>query len=209
MERLKILDIILLPKRFYEGISSRLWTLYIGIILVGINDLFVTFYANFDKLFSGKSVSVILQNAGISLISIIIIGTVDIICFSKPLSDIFRRLGTAEPATSGNSATIKIMKAYVVANVLMLVINIVLLLGSMGAVDSSSAVTAAADSSDFLSTLAILWICAIVTRGAGIIHKMESRNKLTAFILIYIWSLLLGEALRWIYINIILKMLNI
>jgi hypothetical protein len=58
MERLKLLDIILLPKRFYEGISGRLWTLYIGVILVGINDLFVTIYANFDKLFSGKSVSI-------------------------------------------------------------------------------------------------------------------------------------------------------
>lgn len=209
MERLKLLDIILLPKRFYEGISSRLWTLYIGIILVGINDLFVTFYASFDELFSGKSVTVILQNAGISLISIIIIGTIDVICFSKPLSDIFKRLGTTEVGASDNGITIKLMKAYVVANVLMLIINIVLLLGSLGTVDNSSATAAASDSSDLLSTLAILWICAIVTRAAGIIHKMESRNKLTAFILIYIWSLLLGEALRWIFLNVILKMLNL
>ncbi len=209
MERLKLLDIILLPKRFYEGISSRLWTLYIGIILVGINDLFVTLYVSFDKLFSGKSVSVILQNAGISLISIIIIGAIDVICFAKPLSDIFKRLGTTEAGASGRGITIKLMKAYVVANVLMLIINLVLLLGSLGAVDNSSAVTASADSSDLLSTLAILWICAIVTRAAGIIHKMESRNKLTAFILIYIWSLLLGEALRWIFLNVILKMLNL
>jgi hypothetical protein len=204
MERLKISDIIFLPKRFYEGISSRLWTLYIGIIFVGIGDLLVIYIENFKKLFVNRPFVQIIQNSAISLGLIIIMGAMDVLFFSIPLSDIFKRLDGGSDALKNDGVRIKMMKVYITANVLLLVINVTLLLigiAHIGGPEESY-------SSDFFTTLLILWICAIMTRGASAIYNLELKGKIAVFISVYVWSMLLNTALSYVYNHIILKVLT-
>ncbi|MDP4092112.1 MAG: hypothetical protein Q8920_02005 [Bacillota bacterium] len=204
MNELKLLDIFLLPKSFYQGIKSKRSTLYIAFILVGINDLLPYISQNSHKLFTGKSSSVVTTNILVSTAFIIFLGLIDAFLFCKPLGDLLNRISKKDVSISGGGNLVKLIKIYTAANVLILLINIVsIILGGGG-----SGSTDYTYSPSVLDTLVNVWFCAIIVRGAGVVYKLEGRNKIGAFIAVYAWSLLLLPALSFISSNLYLPLLK-
>lgn len=199
MNEIKLLDFFLLPKSFYQKIKNRMATLYIGILLVGIND-FVGFLIKIsidypEKFSIEKNNSNLTTYIIAAAAFIILIGALDVLCFSIPMADLFKTLNK-QLRLSGEAALVRLMKVYVVTNVFVLFINIVLLLaggtGTEGAAYNMYALS-------LILPVIEVWVYAIIIRGAGVIYDFQANHKVIAFIAVYIWSNLLGYALAYIY----------
>lgn len=193
----RLLNILLLPARIYERLNDRRLSLYLGIIAVGIIDVFFPDVTGMYKsTFTGKTSGDLQFNILFSIALVLLIGAVDVVFFSIPLFDIFKFIKRREGAPF-LASPIKVMKAYIISNFMLLPIALIIQYAVFNNVKDISA-------SPFLQNLALadfyimlIWPSAIVTRGINALFKFNPIFRRLTFIIVFTWAFIFGVVLRY------------
>lgn len=195
-----LIDILLLPKKYFQGITDKRSSLYAGIVFVGAIDiLFPEVRSILLKLFIGKTGSVLLYNTALLLVFMILLGVLDVVFFSVPLFDLFKvfKKKSDSPVASGHK--IRIMKIYIIAHIVVLPVNIILQFVFSNVTLQTN--PALAYTAFFIGILVIIWFSAIISRGINVIYSFEEFFKRLVFAVVFLWNFLLGSAIRFIIDN--------
>mgnify|MGYP001113900838 CR=1 FL=1 len=193
---MNILDIFLLPKKLYEKFSGKRYTLVLGIVLVGIADMMFTFYQNQGRLLTGKSPMVLYFNISLAVVMTLLIGFIDVLFFSVPLFDLFKRFKREKSIGNEGEHLVKFMKVYICANLLVIPLNTLFyfLFGNTDFTRSNYA--------GFLAYAYIillpLWVSAAVSRGANAIYGFIAPLRRLVFLAAFIWSSVLSLVIGYI-----------
>ena len=204
----KFLDYFLLPKDYYAKLTDKSFWLYIGIAAVGIRDVLLAILGllssneQFNDTFAFS-----LRSIGILLLSIIVIGFIDVLCFSYPAFDIiklFKRRGEKNDSmtsefTHSNILT-KVMKSYIIINVIITPIDLIIYYVSSNVTPSYLAYFAISA----LAIMSYLWFNCAITRALGVFFKIKSEAKLLVFLLVVLWNELLGTVLGFLINKVML-----
>jgi len=193
---MNILDILLFPKRIYERINDKRFTLFLGFILVGFIDLMFPFNKTIPLFFINKPQGTFIYNLTLSCIFIICLGVIDVLFLSLPLFDLFNFFRKENNLKSRNDILIRIMKFYVLAHLLIWPISSIIYY-LFGAIKPDTSPVLAIMLLFYFEIVMPVWFCAIITRGINVIYKFETRMKGLVFLIVYIWSTLLGYGLSY------------
>lgn len=199
MPKKNLLDVLLFPKSFFKKISGRPSTLYPGIFLIGLTDMGLFLNKRLMVYFSGKDTGTLIFNISLMLVFIVLIGLMDIAFFSLPLIDIFKFFRVEKRVENFNTQRIKLMKIYIVSHLPVVPVSIFLHLILEAPYAAEGLVYA-------IVTIALLlavpiWHAYIIARGANVIYSFDKRLKDPVFVIVYLWTLLLGSALGYIIEN--------
>ncbi|MCX7711763.1 MAG: hypothetical protein N2484_18120 [Clostridia bacterium] len=195
---MKFLDIFLLPKELYRRLNEDRTTLYLGIILVGLRDVGLYLGNRMPEFFAGKSQGILLQNAAVVLGFILLIGLIDVIFFSYPLYDLMKFIKRRQEEPGLEVSVIKLMKVYILANLVVTPIDIVM----------SVVLTRIGDTSVNPLLVAVLqlvllatyfWYYAAITRGSSVLFNFRGVLKGWIFLIALLYGDLLNLAFRFIY----------
>jgi len=195
---MKLLDILLLPRNFYKKLNDKRLTLYFGIIFIGIADFMFNFLDNYSAIFSGKAENAIYKNIVLFAVFIVIVGAVDILFFSKPLFDLFKKFKKESHEFESDTKLIKLMKVYISAHFVLVPLEILIYAAAKN-VDSLNynLVLIAA----FIELILPVLFSAAIARGINVIYNFEPLFKRLVFIVVFIWSYALGYALSYVIDN--------
>ncbi|HHW48190.1 MAG TPA: hypothetical protein GXX14_06190 [Clostridiaceae bacterium] len=200
---MKLLDILLLPKNFYKKLNDKRSTLYLGIVFVGIADLVFNFLDNYSAVFGGKAGNAIYRNIMLSVVFIVILGAVDILFFSKPLFDLFKKFKKETRETETGTKLIKLMKIYISAHFVLVPLEILIYIAAKNINSLNYNVVLIAAFVEFI--LPVLFSAAI-SRGINVIYNFQPLFKRLVFIVVFIWTYALGFALSFVIDNWIMKL---
>ena len=202
---MKLLDILLFPKSFYKKISDKLFTLYLGIVLVGLYNIgFALVLNNRLGLFFARPYVFLVYNISLALCLIFLLGLVDVVFFSIPLFDIFKFFRIKERIVNIKGLLIKLMKVYVVSYFLIIPVKMIAAAIGLNGRDLVGSFVAQGSIVILINYVLIpLWHSAILARGINTIYNFDDRIKGIVFMVIYSWKTLLGFALglsveKWI-----------
>lgn len=194
MNKLRVIDIFLLPRSWYERLNSKVFTLYIGIFVLGMFDLVLPISANLYRMFWKASFGVAMHNFLIAVLLSILLGLIDVVFFSLPLFDLFKFFKKGKIKDRNNDLLIKFMKAYIISHAWMIVTTILLLLAYY--------IMGSQANNNFLIYIIImvycivpLWFVASVTRGVDCIYNFERKLRPLVFISVLSWVFLLQMAM--------------
>ncbi len=195
-----LIDLLLLPKGLYHRLDNSRKTLYLGIFLVGIRDVILHLSGDLTKYFSGKTQDVILANLGVMLLFVLILGIVDVVCFSYPMFDLYnlmRRRMNAEGIPESKGSAVKIMKIYIIANLIITPIDFgaLFFVNSLGDNPVNNTVALALNVVVFLATL---WYFGVITRGVSTLYSFKGAFTVFVFITALLYSDLLNLAFNFI-----------
>lgn len=204
----KFLDYFLLPKDYYAKLTDKSFWLYIGIAAVGFRDVLLAFLGLFSSNDQFKGTFALsLRSIAILLLSVIVIGFIDVLCFSYPTFDIiklFKRRSEKNDSMSSefthSNILTKVMKSYIIINVIITPIDLIIYYVASTA-SPSYLVYLVISALAMLSYL--LFNCAI-TRALGVFFKMKSEAKLLVFLLVVLWNELLGKVLSFLINKVLL-----
>lgn len=196
-------NVLLLPAGFYRRLNDKKTSLYIGILVVGLFDLFLPDVIKLGKqLFTGKSPNDLSVNVLIATLAVILLGAIDVVFFSLPLYDLFRFLKKKE-GTPHDATPVKAMKVYVISNLIVAPIAAVInYLFFQNLNENSPAMLTSFYMAYFYAVL--LWSSAIVTRGFNILFDFTPVFRRLTFIVIFTWTFILGmvfqlQIMNWVF----------
>lgn len=206
----KIIDFFLLTKDFYSKLTDKNMWLYIGIALVGIRDVSLgVLGVNFD-ITDKMSVTINIRTGAILFLAALIIGLIDVICFSYPIFDIikhFKKRSDSNSMAMGmsySSVLTKVMKVYIVVNILVTPINLLgyytMYLGNGFQSLTLLYITAVLD------ILAYFWFNGAITRGLCVLFKLPTGARSLVFMLVFLWNALLSAALGLLFTQVIIRL---
>jgi hypothetical protein len=206
-----IINFFLLPKDIYSRLSDKGMWLYIGIVFVGIRDVVLSLVGSSfeDPDFSSKF-HLDLKTSAILLAAILIIGLLDVISFSYPIFDIVKHFKkkkeNASAMTLGaaySSFLTKVMKIYILANIVVTVIDIVYYVtGYIGVLQESLIFMYIAS---VLGILSYFWFNGVITRGLCVLFKIPSSVRGLIFVLVFLWNALLSSAIGYLMDQVIMR----
>ena len=206
----KIIDFFLLQKDFYSKLTDKNMWLYIGIALVGIRDvgmgvLGINFNAP-DK----TGIVFNIKTGALLFLAALVIGLVDVICFSYPVFDIikhFKKRSDSNSMAMGmsySSLLTKVMKVYIVVNIIVTPINLLgyytLHMGNDYKSITLLYITAVLD------ILAYFWFNGAITRGLCVLFKLPAGARSLVFMLVFLWNALLSEALGLLFTQVLTRL---
>lgn len=195
-----LLDILLLPKGFYQRITGSKATLYIGMLFVGFSDLLVPYMVkDYARFFTGKPVEGLLFQGGLTLLLCALVGALDVIVFSVPLFDFFKRFKKEEGVVHGDELLNRLMKVYISVHILYLPVNLIYYYLTKDIIDSSplELISAAAYAYIFIT----IWFNAAITRGMNAVNKFDLIFRKLVFPSVFIWGMLAGMAVSYVIEN--------
>lgn len=201
-----LLDILLFPKAFFEKITDKLHSLYLGIILIGFIDMGFVLSTKLSQYFFAKQQSVLIFNITLALCFVVLIGLVDVIFFALPLFDIFKFFRVKERIKNINGQLIKLMKIYIASHFLVVPVNAFFYWLAVG--DDKTGTSMGITSFLVLMVITPLWHSAIISRGINTIYSFDERLKSLVFLIVYAWTVLLGYALSFITDNWLVVLLR-
>lgn len=205
MNRLNLLDLLLLPKAYYKKIGDRKSTVYLGAVFVGAVDLvFPYLYENYSRLYGNQSGNSLWANVLLSMALITLLGLVDVFFFSLPVYDLFKRFKNPK-VPAGASNLVKVMKVYISSHLIIMPISILIYLG-VKSLGTEVPVGLAYLSVLLLDFVVPVWFSATITRGMNVLYGLDQRYRLFIFMLVYIWNFLLGFALTYMIQNWIMNL---
>jgi len=200
---MNLLDILFLPKNFYRKLNEKKLTLYMGIIFIGIVDLVFTFADNYSNIFSNKAENVILKNIVLLVACIIIIGIVDVVFFSIPLFDLFKKFKKESQDIEPRTKLIKLMKVYISAHFVLVPLEILIYLAAKNINSLNYSVVFIAA---FIEMILPIIFSAAIARGINAIYDFQPIYKSLVFIVTFVWSYALGFALSYVIDNWIMRL---
>jgi len=199
-----ILDIIMLTKKYYRKLTDNRFTLFLGVIFVGITDVFIPYLLdNLKVLFIDKTQAIVYQNLLTTVVLIFLLGTVDVFFFAIPLFDLFKVF--KKENEGGPNSIIRLMKVYISAHFLIVPVNLLLYFFTPAA-DSAASSGTLGYLTALLALVVIIWFSAIITRGINSIYSFEPIYRKLIFIIVFIWNFLLGIGLEYILNNWLWKL---
>ena len=130
-------------------------------------------------------------------------GFIDVLFFTVPLFDLFKLFKRENRDTSGKTLT-KVMKAYILANIIVLPINLIIYMifkcfpNLVTSLNSGYSILFFAFMLDLLISI---WFSGIIARGINTIYKCDVRLKSAVFMTIFTWSYILAEVFGFIIEN--------
>ncbi len=189
---MKLIDIILLPRSFYQKFSEKRPALIAGIVLVGIIDMAYLFYENYSRIFMAKSGAALYYNITLAILLTVLTGFVDVLFFSMPLIDMIYLVHRRSALNINRmSALTRFMKVYVVSNVLILPASLIYYILLKNYVVSEY-------TAGLFYALISIWLSCAVMRGADVIYRFEQRHRAIVFAAIYSWSHILSYVLGYL-----------
>lgn len=203
-----IIDLFLLQKDFYSKLNDKSMWLYIGIAFVGIRDvIFNMIGINADNTDYFKDIQFTIKTFGILILTVAVIGFIDVICFSYPIFDIikhFKKKNENNSMALGmvySSILTKVIKVYIIANVLLTPLDIVYYFTSKFALVYPN-IMLLTYISLVLGVLGYFWFNGAITRGICIIFKLRNSVGLV-FVLVFCWNALISWAIGYL-LNLVL-----
>lgn len=196
---MKLRDIFLLPREFYHGLTDNRFTLYLGILLVGMRDTGFYLWGSSDVFSPARVQDVLLRNLPIILGFVVLIGLLDVIFFSFPVYDILKLMKRREEDSAAvKGSVIRLMKVYILANLFVTPIEIILtVIGIKFDLATFNVFLLALISMVFYANM--LWYFAVIARGAAAIFNFKGVHIAFVFIIVLLYSELLGYAYKFIY----------
>ncbi len=202
----KVIDFFLLKKDFYSKLTDKKMWLYIGIGLVGLRDVglgVLGLNLTSDKMSAGMNI----RTGAILFLTALIIGLIDVICFSYPVFDIIKHFkkrsdnNSMAMGVSYSSLITKVMKVYIVVNIIVTPINL-LSYYTMDLTNNSGSVILLYITA-VLDILAYFWFNGAITRGVCVLFKLPTGARSLVFMLVFLWNALLSEALGLLFTQVI------
>ncbi|MCX7749355.1 MAG: hypothetical protein N2645_21055 [Clostridia bacterium] len=199
----KILDILLLPKSFYERLTDKRAFLYIGILLVGIRDMAMWIFAGNTGVFIDKSQPELLRNIAVLAMFIIVIGAIDVLFFSLPVFDVFKYFYKRTGVLIDGRGLIKVLKIYIIANLLVTPVNAVTYILAPEITHLLAETTTLAIVLLILIWGSIIWFNGVIVRGLLMVFRFNERLKGIVFAGVFIWGYMLSTALDYIFHRVV------
>lgn len=189
-----LLNVLLLPKSLYKKITDGKLTLVLGILLVGFIDMMYLLWDNRSTLFLQKAQNLLIINIALAVVFIVLVGLIDVLFFSLPLFDLFKRFKKEKEVHDGQGLAIKLIKVYIAVHFIVTPVN-ALLYPLLSRVDMKSPqllITFA-----FLYSLVLLpvWFSAAISRGINTIYGFNPLFKRFVFVAVFTWNFFLNLAL--------------
>jgi len=213
---MKLIDVLLLPKKLFANLSDKKWTLYLGIFFVGAVDIYVYIYENYKVLFLDKSTAGLISVLAAALIMLVVVGVLDVFLFSYPIYDFceflkkkFSKDDSERDGIfpdSGNASVIKVMKVYIIAHIPILPLGLF------------SNYIYFKISPEELTPMIIMfliiiygiiqiWFNGIIAYGVSTMYNARFDFSIVLFLTIFVWSYLEGIAIEYIINNWLLKLI--
>jgi hypothetical protein len=200
----KFFDRILLTTDFYRKLTDDRIGLYFGILLVGIIDMIIPVIKKFKELFIGRPNDILFNNIALVIISVIVIGLVDVLFFSIPLFDFFKRFKSEEEVQSGGKQLIKIMKILVIANLLVFIPHFAVYLAYESINQYNHPLLV--EILSILSIVIFIWYCAAITRGINSIYSFKPMFSKMLFMVVFFWNFILSNlSISYVIDNLIME----
>ncbi len=206
----RIIDFFLLKKDFYARLNDKTMWLYIGIALVGIRDVGLAVLGLNISSSGDPVISFSLKTCAILFLAALVIGLIDVICFSYPIFDIikyFKRRSDSNAlalGTSYSSLLTKVMKVYIAVNIIVTPLSLLsyYTFHLTGKYEMALLVYLTA----VLDVLAYFWFNGAITRGLCVLFKIPARVRVLVFMLVFVWNALLSEALGLLFTQVIIRL---
>lgn len=194
-----ILDILLLPKKFYKKFTAKKPLLFLGIILDGLLFMGLTLIDSFSKIFHGKSLMIIYFNITLAIVCIALIGFIDVLFFSVPIFDLFKHFRKDKEELHSEDQLIKLMKVYICATIVTFPINLIftLVLNNLNIPRGLVLDTLVS----IIILLPSVWGAAIISRGVNELYSFQPFFKRLVFLVVLAWSTILAIVLMYITDN--------
>ena len=207
----KIIDFFLLKKDFYSKLTDKSMWLYIGIALVGIRDVV---FAILNKYSSDadyiNSIQFNVRSIGILLVTVLVIGLIDVISFSYPIFDVikhFRKRSESSSMALGmlySSLLTKVIKVYAIVNIIVTPLDILTYFTTNMAVANESILLMYI--SAVLGILGYFWFNGAITRGLCVLFKLPNGVRGLVFVLVFLWNALLGSAIGYLLDQVLTRL---
>lgn len=190
-----LVDRLLFPKAFFKKLTSKLHTLYIGIIFMGLINLGPAFISKIPFYFYNKPSEILVYNISLAFCIVILIGFADILFFTMPLFDIFKHFALRKRIADIKGQFIKLTKVYIVSHFLTSPICIFLQL-----IFKDGVFRFRPQSGVFLIFTIIIafWQSAIITRGVYVIYTFHEKLKIMVFFMVSAWLMALGYTINYL-----------
>ena len=201
----KLLNILLFPPKLFAGLNDKRLTLYAGILLIGIIDLFIPdFMGTYKLLFTGISSDSVSWNMLVAAGVVVLLGVVDTVFFSVPLYDLFKWLKKREDKPH-NASSVKIMKVYIMSHFLIVPVNVLMHYSLFkGVTENSGALITNLYLVYFF--IILVWSSAIVSRGINTLFSFNPILRRLTFIVVFTWNFLFGMVFELQILNWLLKL---
>lgn len=207
----KFFNIVLFPKSLYKRISDNKLTLFLGIIFIGIIDLGFVLVEGFRQFFGGAETSKTVYNIALAILFTLLLGVVDVLFFTIPMFDLFKRFKKREGSvvTNEQGQFIKLAKVYIIAHFLILVPQIIMFLIYRNIVLTLNISNRLLYVALFIDFIIPFWFSAAISRGVNTIYKFKTLFGKLSFLILFVWNYVLGHALSYVISNWILSVFKI
>ena len=197
---MNLLDLVFFPEQLYSGFNNKKFTLFIGILIVGISDTFVSVWQHLILSPVKNPFQLIMGHMGLLLALSAVIGIIDVLLFSYPAYEgfrIFKNRPTHEDSSEESTASlVKVMKVYILSNILCIPFNamILFLIGVFGS---------KANSTDYALILELIQLIiqviflGIITRGLSVLYKFKGISIMIILFIVYLYTDLMGQAISF------------
>ena len=200
---MNLLDLLLFPRELYRKLNDRKLTLYLGVIFIGIVDVAFMLDKHYTRLFADKSGDALIYRIALLCLLIVAIGVIDVIFTCVPLFDLFKKF-KAEPEAPVLTATIvRLMKAYIMSHFILIPVEAVLYLAKNNINMIPKDIIFFAG---LIGTIIPFWFSAIITRGINTIYSFQPFYRSLVFMVVFIWTSILGWVLSYSLDNWIMKL---
>ncbi len=202
----KFLDIILLPESLYRKITGKKLTLILGILFVGILDIIFAIVGNFKTYFNSEDLSKLIYNTALVILLVVIIGALDVIFFTVPMFDLFKRFKKGERSAVSNESDLFVRLAiiYIIAHFLTLIPQIAILL-----IYDNVIRTLNLNSWLLYVVIIPLWFSGAIGRGVNVIYRFRTIFGKLSYLILFIWNYVLSNALSYAITNWIIPLFKI
>lgn len=208
----KIIDFFLLQKDFYSKLTDKSMWLYIGIALVGIRDVVLGVIGRNIDTSDNIYISLNARTAAILLITALVIGLADTLCFSYPIFDIikyFKRRSDSNSMAVGmsySSLLTKVFKVYIIVNIILTPLDLLTYFTAHMALIHNSVTLV--NISLVFGILGYFWFNGAITRGLCVLFKLPNGVRGLIFVLVFLWNALLNSALNFMFNQVIMRLLQ-
>lgn len=211
----KLLDILLLPKGLYKRLTNKKTSLYIGIIFIGLIDLGFDLFDRYSEIFSNRTQGDLIFNIFLTVVFIVAFGIIDVLFFTIPLFDLFKRFRKStklplnkdtigiisrnikEREIKDKGLMVKLMKVYIASHLPIVPAEIFIFLISENIVNGSSNITWLILVVSVIGILIPIWFSAAIAKGINVLYEFRPLFKRMVFVIIFVWNILLVYAFTY------------
>jgi hypothetical protein len=179
----KISNSIFCPQEVLKGLTDKKSMLISGMLFVGFSNTVTLLLQHHNKIFADISSIITLRTIILTLLIIAVYGFIDVILFTLPMYNLFRRFPENDSDSVRNPSIIKVAKVYVIPHIILFPFNFafIMIIKDMTSINTGTLL---------ILEMLIIWFCYIIARGIKTIFNIKSSIiwSFIIFIVVYIWT---------------------